>query len=453
MAAPKEAAPKEAAPSGATRASALVAAAEQRYAAALELYREGQLDEARQGFNAAVDSLLASPYEIPATPVLQAELDSLLNRIQALESDTLPAGGLSLTPPQASPLSQILQLTFPLDPATKARLEAKSRVALARARRGELPLTVNDPILRYIHFFTTRGRGDLLRGFRRAGRYRAMVDKEFAAEGIPTDLIYLAQLESGFDPKLTSSVGATGMWQFMPASARGYGLKHTHWIDERMDPEMSTVAAAKHLKSLYAEFGNWYLAMAAYNTGERVIEEIVARTGYADYFKLYQMGALPRSWRNYVPVILAITMIAQNPQQYGITSVDPDPPLNPDTVEIVHPEDLRLAAESAQVTVADLQRLNPALLHYLVPKGYTLKLPQGTLAHYQAAMGKVPPAARVDWRLHWVQTGETWRGLARRYKVSEVSLLRANHARADPAPAPGTPVALPHRITRSWLRP
>ncbi len=426
---------------------ALVAAVEQQYQAALQLYREGQLDEARQGFDTALDHLLASPYDIASTPQLHTELTSLLDRIQALESDALPAGGFSQASPQSA-MQKILQLTFPLDPETKARLEAKARVALARQRRGQLPLTVNDAVLRYVHYFTTRGRGDLLQGFRRAGRYRAMVDRIFTEEGIPTDLIYLAQLESGFNPRETSRAGARGMWQFLALTGEGYGLKRSHWVDERLDPEMATRAAAEHLKSLYTLFGNWYLAMAAYNTGEITIERIVARTGYANYFKLFDMGALPRSWRNYVPVILAIALIAQNPSGYGITDPDPDPALSPDEVTITSNEDLRLAAECAAVTVADLQRLNPALLHYLVPKGYTLKIPSGTKKLYENGMAAVPAPDRVYWRLHWVRRGETWRELAHKYRISAPLLQQANHLSGAEAPPPGTPLALPHRVQR-----
>lgn len=425
----------------------LIASVEQQYQAALQLYRAGQLDEARQGFNTALDHLLASPYDIPSTPQLHAELTSLLDRIQALESDALPVGGFSQTPPQSS-MQKILQLTFPLDPETKARLEAKARVALARQRRGQLPLTVNDAVLRYVHYFTTRGRGDLLQGFRRAGRYRAMVDKIFTAQGIPTDLIYLAQLESGFNPRETSRAGARGMWQFLAETGKGYGLKRNHWVDERLDPEMATRAAAEHLKSLYALFGNWYLAMAAYNTGEITIERIVARTGYANYFKLYDMGALPRSWRNYVPVILAIALIAQNPSAYGISDPDPDPPLSPDEVTASSNEDLRLAAECADVTVADLQRFNPALLHYLVPQGYVLKIPSGTKKLYEEGMAAVPASDRVYWRLHWVRRGETWSELARKYGISARVLQRTNHLSGAHPPPPGTPLALPHRVLR-----
>lgn len=421
----------------------LIASLEQQYQAALRLDRQGQLDEARLAFDATLQRLLASPYDLPATPPLQHELDSLLDRIQAIESDALAAGGLHQATAPASPLDRIPEPTFPLDAATKARIESESQAVLTRSRSGELPLVLNDAVLHYIQYFTTRGKEDLLHGLERAGRYRGMIEKTFQQVGIPSDLIYLAQLESGFDPKLLSSAGARGMWQFMPSRAADYDLKHTHWLDLRLDPEAATVAAAHHLKDLYSEFGDWYLAMAAYNTGPATIQAIVARTGYADYFRLYDSGALPKSWRNYVPVILAMAIIADNPSQYGITVPDPDPPLAPDRVEISFPTDIRLAAECADVTVADIQHLNPALLHYEAPPGYTLKLPQGTAARYQEAMALVPAKGRLLWRMHWVKAGETWSQLARRYHLSAQRLRTANHLPAGHAPLPGAPLALP----------
>ncbi|HET9783878.1 MAG TPA: transglycosylase SLT domain-containing protein [Terriglobales bacterium] len=422
----------------------LITGLEAQYQAALRLDRQGQLDEARLAFDATLDRLLASSYDIPATPRLQQELDSLLDRIQAIESDALAAGGLNQAPTPASPLDRIPEPTFPLDAATKARIEAESQSALTRSRLGELPLVLNDPVLHYIQYFTTRGKEDLLHGLARAGRYRDMIEKTFQQVGIPSDLIYLAQLESGFDPRQLSSAGARGMWQFMPSRAADYDLKRTHWLDLRMDPEAATAAAAHHLKDLYSEFGDWYLAMAAYNTGPATIQAIVARTGYADYFRLYDSGALPKSWRNYVPVILAMAIIADNPSQYGITVPDPDPPLAPDRVEIGVATDIRLAAECAGVTVADIQHLNPALLHYEAPPGYTLKLPQGTLGRYQEAIERVPPKGRIAWRMHWIKPGETWGQLSRRYHVSVGRLQTANHLPPGHAPLAGAPLALPN---------
>ncbi|MGH9393166.1 MAG: transglycosylase SLT domain-containing protein [Terriglobales bacterium] len=427
-----------------------IAALEAQYSAALQLYRQGQLDEARQGFDATLDQLLASSYNIRAQPRLQHELDSLLDRIQALESDLLANGGLSQAQPQATPLERIPELTFPLDAATRAAIERESRSALApppgrgpQPATPQLPLELNDAVERYIHYFTTSGRADLVNGLRRAGRYRAMVDRIFLAQGVPTDLIYLAQLESDFDPRLVSRAGAHGMWQFMASRASDYGLKRTTWVDDRFDPEKATTAAARHLKDLYHEFGDWYLAMAAYNAGPANIQKIVARTGYADYFKLYDMGALPKYLRNYVPVILAFALIAKSPQQYG---VDELVPADPDQVAVEHLSaalDLRLAAECVRASVADLQRLNPSLLHLRAPANFDLRLPQDSDTRFQRGLAQVPPADRMSWRLHWVAPGETWGGLSRRFHISVARLASANHLSPARAPAVGAPLALP----------
>ncbi|HUX66873.1 MAG TPA: transglycosylase SLT domain-containing protein [Terriglobales bacterium] len=428
--------------------AAFIASLEQQYAAALRLYHQGQLDEARLAFDATLDRLLASPYPIPSTPRLQAELNSLLDRTQALESDAFPAGGLHQSQPQPTPLDRIPELTFPLDAATRAQIQSDTRVGLEAAARGQLPLVLNDAVMRYIHYFTTTGRPDLLAGFRRAGRYRAMVDRIFTAQGLPDDLIYMAQLESGFDPRLVSSAGARGMWQFMYSRAEDYGLRRTHWVDDRQDPEKSTLAAARHLKDLYAEFGNWYLAMAAYNTGPRTIQEVVARTGYADFWKLSALGALPRGVRDYVPVILAIALIAKNPRQYGIANLQVDSPDEVQLEPVASPLDLRLAAECAQVTLADLQHLNPSLLHFLAPAGFALRLPADSARRFRQGLAQVPPRDRIAWRLHWVRPGETWPQLARRFRLTPVRLAAANHLALRRPPRPGTPLALPPSLVR-----
>ncbi|MGH9519389.1 MAG: lytic transglycosylase domain-containing protein, partial [Terriglobales bacterium] len=314
----------------------LIVSLEQQFAAADALYRSGRLDEARAGFDAAVDRLLASSYSIRDHPRLQRELNSLLDRVHALESDRISTGGLSIQT-QLTPLERIPELTFPIDPALRSEIEKASEASLAPAGALSLPLVLKDPVIRYIHYFSTNGRRDLEADFRRAGRYRPMIENTLRDVGVPGDLLYLAQLESSFDPKLVSRAGAVGMWQFMASRSDDYGLKRTRWVDERKDPVKATRAAARHLKDLFAEFGDWNLAMAAYEAGPANVQAIVARTGYADYWKLYEMGALPRYLRNYVPVILATAIIARDPAKYGITLSEPDPPDAVDVEPIAAP--------------------------------------------------------------------------------------------------------------------
>ncbi len=417
----------------------LIRSLETQYAAAVELYQQGRLDEARRSFDQTVDRLLASPYDLRSTPRLQAELNSLLDRIQALESDLLPVGGMNSVQAQASPLQQVPPVTFPLDAATRAKLERASRLATAVQPPGALALPINDRVLRYVHYFTTRGRASILEGFQRGGRYKTMVDRIFRAYGVPTDLFYMAQLESDFNPRERNG----GMWQFEPSRAADYGLQRNHWVDERDDPHLETVAAARHLRDLHAEFGDWFLAMAAYNAGPGTVLRAVARTGYADYWKLDALAALPRTTRDYVPVVLAMALIARNPSQYGFGHLTLDPPRRLDRVRVSANLDLRLAAECAQVTVGDLQHLNPSLLEYLVPAGYELYLPLGASTKFNEALSRVPAGDRITWRMHWVQPGDTWRRVSRRFHISEARLAAANHLSLRLRPVPGMPLALP----------
>ena len=209
--------------------------------------------------------------------------------------------------------------TKPLRPSTqnvKANAEAE-----IKSTHSDLPLMMTDQVAGYINYFSNRGRGTLERALARSGQYDEMIRRTLKQEGVPQDLIYLAQAESGFHPLAVSRAGARGIWQFMASRAKGYGLERNWWMDERQDPEKATRAAAHHLHDLYNQFGDWYLAMAAYNSGPGTVQSAVKRTGYADFWELYRRNVLPKETRNYVPIILAVTIMAKNPEQYGLSSV------------------------------------------------------------------------------------------------------------------------------------
>src|SRR5208337_2602966 len=263
----------------------------------------------------------------------------------------------------------------------KAKAEAE-----IKSTHSDLPLMMTDQVAGYINYFSTRGRGVLERALARSGRYEDMIRRTLKEEGVPQDLIYLAQAESGFHPLAVSRAGARGMWQFMGSRAKGYGLERSWWVDDRQDPEKATRAAAHHLKDLYAEFGDWYLAMAAYNTGPGNVQHAVERTGYADFWELYRRGVLPQETRNYVPIIVAVTIMAKNPAQYGLENVVPEAPVPADQVSINYPVDLRLVAECLDTSADTLQQLNPSLLRSTTPKDqtFTLNLPAGTKDKYEA---------------------------------------------------------------------
>jgi membrane-bound lytic murein transglycosylase D len=297
----------------------------------------------------------------------------------------------------------------------------------------------------YINYFSNRGRDTLQHALERSGRYRDMIQSTLKQEGVPQDLIYLAQAESGFHPLALSRVGARGMWQFMSSRARGYGLQRNLWVDERQDPEKSTRAAARHLKDLYNQFGDWYLAMAAYNSGPGSVQSAVKRTGYADFWELYKRDVLPKETRNYVPIILAVTIMAKNPGQYGLDSIVPEQPVRYDTVKIDYAVDLRLVAQCLDISPATLQDLNPSLLRLTTPKDqpFELRLPAGTKERYLAAIEPIPAQMRVWWRYHEVAQGDTLVSIARSYRTTAQAIARENHLQAANELAPDSKLIIP----------
>ncbi len=288
---------------------------------------------------------------------------------------------------------------------------------------------MTDQVAGYITYFSGRGRDTFERAFARSGRYHDMIVATLKQEGVPQDLIYLAQAESGFHPLAVSRVGARGIWQFMGSRARGYGLSHNMWVDDRQDPEKSTRAAAHHLKDLYNQFGDWYLAMAAYNSGPGTVQAAVKRTGFADFWELYRRNVLPKETRNYVPIILAVTIMTKNPSQYGLDNVAMDHPADYDAVTINYPVDLRLVAECVGSTSNELQDLNPSLLRLTTPRTgkFELHLPAGTRDQYETAIASIPPDMRLWWRYHTVHPGDTLASLARNYHTTAKSIVAANH--------------------------
>jgi membrane-bound lytic murein transglycosylase D len=308
----------------------MIAEAEKAYESGQTDYQAGHLDAAKQDFNRAVDVLMQGPVDVRSDDRLQQEFDKITAEITKLEMVAFKAGdGFAEQQSEPAPIDEANQVTFPADPNVRAKAEAE-----LKNTRSDLPLMINDYVAGYINYFSTRGRGVFERALVRSGRYRDMIQRIFQQEGVPQDLIYLAQAESGFHPLALSRARARGMWQFMASRGVGYGLRRSWWVDDRQDPERSTKAAARHLKDLYNEFGDWYLAMAAYNSGPGSVQLAVKRTGYADFWELYRRDVLPKETKNYVPIILAMTIMSKNPAQYGLSAVIPDPPEHYDVVRV-----------------------------------------------------------------------------------------------------------------------
>lgn len=403
----------------------LIERSEREYQQGQANYRAGHLEAARESFDRAVSVLMEGPVEIRGDDRLQAQFDKIVEGIHSLEVVALKEGdGFTERKAEPAPIDEASDLTFPVDPAVKEKAEAELKNVTS-----DIPLMINDHVAGFITFFSSRGRGTLERALIRAGRYRPMIERIFREEGVPQDLIYLAQAESGFHPLALSRVGARGMWQFMASRGKEYGLRRSWWIDERQDPEKATRAAARHLRDLYKQFGDWYLAMAAYNSGPGNVQRGVEKTGYADFWELYKRNVLPAETKNYVPIILAVTIMAKNPQLYGLDTLRPDPPIEVDRVTVDYPVDLRLVAECVDAPVDKLVELNPALLRMTTPKdsSYELALPKGAADKYEQAIAAIPHDKRVWWRYHRVSTGDSLSTLAKRYRTTAKAIADVNN--------------------------
>ena len=413
-----------------TRGDVAMEEAARHFAAGKQAYAIGAFASARQEFDLAIDTMLDASDLNPGDR--QAYDRRKEEMVDAIHSFDLAALGASDSSEEGrfdkAPLEDILQMTFPVDPKIKGQV-----LEQVAATVSQLPLSVTDAVLGYINYFSNRGHGTITVAMQRSGRYRRMIQRVLDEEGVPQELIHLAQAESGFMPRAKSRAAAVGMWQFLVWRGAEYGLTRTAYVDDRMDPEKATRAAAHHLHDLYTQFGDWYLAIAAYDCGPQTVQLGVERTGYADFWELRARGALPIETTNYVPIILAMTIMEKNARAYGLDQVQMDPPLEYDTLELTALTGLPLIADVTGTSVAELAELNPALLGSLAPAHYAVHVPKGTGARLTAALALVPAEHRVTWRLHRVAPGETLAAIGSRFGVSAASLLAANSLPAHAA--------------------
>ena len=409
----------------------LINQAEQTYKTGVDNYRAGHLDAARANFDAAVDVMLTSGMDLKGDPQLSDEFEHLLDAVNSLEMAALKQGNGFSPAVEAAPLDAADEVTFPANAALTAKLETELKTT-----QSDFPLVINDYVAGFISYFSNSpaGHAHLLRSLERAGKYKDMISKDLRAAGVPQDLMYLAVAESGFQPQaLNARSGAGGMWQFMPTGA--YGLARNGWFDERFDPEKSSKAYARYMKSLYDQFGDWYLAMAAYDWGPGYVQRAVMHTGYADFWELYRRGVLPGETKNYVPGIIAAIIMAKNPAQYGLENVVPDAPVVSDTVTVDSAIDLRLVADVTGATLEEIVALNPSLLRMTTPSDmpFDLHIPPGTSDTFRERIKEIPEDKRDTWRFHVVRDGETLDGIAAQFHSHAREIATANDiAAGDP---------------------
>ncbi|HEY7139212.1 MAG TPA: transglycosylase SLT domain-containing protein [Methylomirabilota bacterium] len=408
----------------------------------------------------------------PRPPTLAPPADSVAALDEAVDEPE-PDGGLAVE----------IRPAFPTEAAADEVDERRSD-PIVRVPPGlpvpSYPVVVNAPVEALIDYFVAKDRERFGMWISRSGRYLPMIQRILRERGLPEELAYTAMIESGFSPRAVSRVGARGMWQFMEATGRRYGLVINRWLDERLDPVKSTMAAAEYLGDLYGIFGHWFLAQAGYNAGEARVGRAIQRARTSDFWALTQTRHLPDETKLFVPQILAAAVITRAPARYGF-DVTLDSPLAYDEVTIRRALDLDTIARLAGVSAEEIRELNPALLARITPPfgSYTLRLPPGAGPRFGAALEAAPPSSLPTWIVHRIGRNQSLAEIARRYRVTTQRLSELNHlpggrlrgirelvvpAVAQAAPAPAGPrevvvrkgdtlsaIASRHRVTPQAL--
>ncbi|MBT4149061.1 MAG: LysM peptidoglycan-binding domain-containing protein [Candidatus Marinimicrobia bacterium] len=297
-------------------------------------------------------------------------------------------------------------------------------------RDGHIPLVRNKKVDQFINYFQTKGRRQFEIWLDRLDVYGPMISQILEECNVPPEIIYLAMIESGLNPKAYSKAAANGMWQFVYATGKRYGLERTWYIDERRDPEKATRAACAYLTDLYGEFDNWYLALAAYNVGEGRIRRATRLHQTLDFWQLH---SLPRETRNYMPYFLAATILAKDPEKYGFYKKEKkEKALSYDVVSIEKSADLTVLARSAETSFKTLQALNPELRQSATPKdSYELKIPEGSKTTFLKNYNALPENERFAPQsiTHKVRNGESLWTIAKKYRVSQHDIAAVNKIR------------------------
>ena len=419
---------------------------------------DNKRDAARSDFDKAVDEILMSGMDVRANQKLQKYYLELVERIYREEVPVLqmqqavPVIAQDAATAKTDKVEQVArvqepkqvqigfrQQTFepsPLDKLSKLILnEEEKKVSdsdiaqLEQAKNAlDFNFTINPLIQQYINYYQGRGRSTMEAGLRRSGRFMKIARETFRQTGVPEDITWLGQVESAWIPRNVSWAGASGLWQFVRSSGTQYGLRQTAWVDERNGIEKPTAASARYLKDLSKRYnGDWLLAMAAYNTGALNVDRAISRAGEANYWKIYPYIA--QETRNYVPNILAVIMIAKNPEKYGFHNIRPEAPMSFDTVPVSGATNLRLIADMADTSVDYLQSLNPELRRDTTPRGesYNLRVPSGKGKQLAALIKRVSPDSRETARIISIAPGEDLQSVASRTGVSVATLQSMNN--------------------------
>lgn len=426
----------------------LIQNSQKRYLAGSNLIKSGESARAREEFNKAIDMLLESEWDIASTPALNRFFMDLVRRIHQDESRYLQPEEAETEKTESAvvdELSKIELIPIKVDPSLVEVAEAD-----LASTRYDLPIVLNDSVLQSLNFWLNKGKRYFADGLVRSGRYREMIERVFREASLPTDLMYLAQVESLFKTNALSRARARGIWQFGRGTAIRYGLKVNSYIDERSDPEKSTRAAARYLSDLYDMFKDWDLVLAAYNWGEGKVQRLIDRSGRNNFWDLMELRRnFPKETKNHVPLIHASVILARNPEKYGFPK-DLDPPMTYDKLAVSKPIDLRAAAKILGITLDELKALNPALRGLSTPAGYPdfeLNVPAGVdpdagrkVAALPAVKFKPPPESAGRYK---VQAGDTLSKIAIRFHTTVAALQAANDIKSPKSLRVGSLIHVP----------
>ncbi len=403
-----------------------IAEADAQLEAGIAELKQGHLSGAREAFDNAVDLYLTAPGGAYASPRLAEAYRRTLDTIHLREIEALAAGdSFRESLPEPASIDEVGALAVAeAPPSEETRRTAEAAV---QEETNDFPVELNDAVLACIDIYQGRLRDWFAAALARGGRYMTHIRQVFAEEGIPQDLAYVALVESAFKHNALSRAKARGVWQFISATGRRYGLQQDWWVDERSDPEKATRAAAKYLKELHGLLGDWNLALAGYNAGENKVLRGINRYGTKDFWKLRKTRAFRTETRNYVPLIHAAIVVAKAPEKYGFMVI-PEAPVAYETAPVSGPVDLRIVAECLQTPLDDVRSLNPELRRLATPAhaAYPLRVPEGKASALGQCLDQMPEPKRVQFRTHLVAKGQTFSGIARKYGVRTQDLADAN---------------------------
>jgi len=374
-----------------------------------------------------------NPSSLPQAAETQPSLFTPSELEEFFSREYAPSKMEASSPPQLPSINGVsvgkLELPISEESNDDFNLEVLPRDQLKKEPNFDIPIVINAKVEQFIQYFQTNLRNRFSNWLARSEKYIPFMRNLLKENGLPEDLVYMALIESGFNPYAYSRMKASGPWQFIYLTGKKYGLKVNWWVDERRDPEKSTIAAAKYLKDLYDMFECWYLAAAGYNAGEKKIASAMKRYRTEDFWELAKYRYLKQETKDYVPQMIAAALIAKDPEKYGFTDIEYQEPLRYEKVKVPPVTDLRLIAKACEITLEELKDLNPELSRWCTPPDdpkYEIKIPTGQKEFFLNNFESLQPGEKTEFKIHIVKKGENFQGIARLYRIDMEPILELN---------------------------